>query len=526
VGGSARPLVRRSLRTSVLGAVAATAGLAAAVGVIPPASAAGSPASRGLTAVLSVRPGTPLPLRAPGVRVLDVLSRVDAEVVRGPAAALERLRALPAVAGLEADTTGKVAANGWATTTTGVYAPTTIGGAAGQRGAGAGVTVALLDTGVDDTAALNRASGRLVDGIDVSGLSAGQPARTSGTFTDGYGHGTFLASLIAGGPTPGSGGQAVGVAPAATVDVVKVADDDGSTSLWQVLAGLDWVAVHHRSINVVNLSLAVPRATFPAYGADPLTTAVQLLRNAGVTVVAASGNTPGQVGDPGMAPEALTVGSADLTSGGGVASFSGSGVVDGVAKPDLVASGVGVLGAMAPDTAIARANPFAWQPSGLFRGSGTSMSTAITAGAAAVLLGQHPGLPPVAVKSALRLAARPVNDARAGAGLLSLDGSTGGWRGHAGQQPTGRDGWGGDRCGSAQSDPTGEGCFDAAAWWRQAWLGGAWIPWLASSWSASSWSASSWSASSWSASSWSASSWSASSWSASSWSAAFWGDGP
>src|SRR5207302_237442 len=82
----------------------------------------------------------------------------------------------------------------------------------------------------------------------------------------------------------------------------------------QVLAGLDWVASHARAIQVVNLALAVERPTAPAYGADPLTVAVEHVRSAGVVVVAAAGNKAGEVRDPGLDPQALTVGAADLSA--------------------------------------------------------------------------------------------------------------------------------------------------------------------------------------------------------------------
>jgi hypothetical protein len=121
----------------------------------------------------------------------------------------------------------------------------------------------------------------------VSRLAAGGDARTSGHFTDGYGHGTFLASLIAGGKVPGSGNRAIGVAPSARIVVVKVADGKGRTTLSEVLAGMDWVAAHARAIQVVNIALAVDRPTAPAYGADPLTAGVEHLRSDGVLVVAA-----------------------------------------------------------------------------------------------------------------------------------------------------------------------------------------------------------------------------------------------
>src|SRR6185312_12644509 len=149
--------------------------------------------------------------------------------------ALRALAADPRVAGMTPDRAGRVAGDtSKATSTgTGVLATKLFGGDAGKVGTGAHVNVALLDTGVTDTAALSRSSGRITDGVDVSNLAAGGAARTSGQFLDGYG--TFLASLIAGGKVPGSGGRGVGVAPSARIVVVKVADAKGNTSLSQVL---------------------------------------------------------------------------------------------------------------------------------------------------------------------------------------------------------------------------------------------------------------------------------------------------
>jgi serine protease AprX len=494
--------VRLRLRTTTLVAVAVA--LAIGTAAAGPVSAADrSLSDRSLvTAVVSVQPGVELPLTVPAGRVLATFDHVGAELVRAPLSALTALRSDPRVAGVSPDRKGRVASVGHGSGGS-VFAAEHLGGPS-RHGLGHGVNVALLDTGLTDTAALSRDSGRVTDGVDVSQLASGGPARTSGEFHDGYGHGTFLASLIAGGPVPGSGGRPLGVAPEARIVVVKVADNAGVTSLSQVLAGMDWVAAHARAIQVLNIALAVDRPTAPAYGADPLTAAVQHVRDAGVLVVAAAGNTPGEVGDPGMAPEALTVGAADLSDGAAeVASFSGSGVVAGVAKPDVVASGVHVLGAIPPASAIALANPAGWQDTGLFRGSGTSEATAIASGVAAAWFGRHPGASPVDAKAALRGAASGVlRGGAGGAGLLQL---ANGSRGSNG----------------ARAD-AGEGDFDADAFAAAAWRDGDWVDLLASSWSGPAWDASSWSASSWSASSWSASSWSASSWSASSWSASSW----
>lgn len=499
----------------LLAAALLSAGMAAAA--LPGGAAArsgndgGAPLVRAVVSLAS----SAGPVVTEGVHVVASFPRVAAELVTATPAALRRLAADPRVTGVSPDLSIHMAGRDWGGSES-VLAPATLGGRAGTPQAGRGVNVALLDTGVSDTAALNRASGRITDGVDVSHLATDGTWSTSGQFTDGFGHGTFLASLIAGDKVAGSGNRGVGVAPGARVVVVKVADAQGTTYLSQVLAGLDWVAAHAQAIQVVNVALAVDRPMAPAYGADPLTAAVEHVRDSGVLVVAAAGNTPNQVGDPGMDPRALTVGAVDLSQHHTqVADFSGSGTVAGVAKPDVVAAGVHVLGVMPKDSLIYQQHPNGRQNNGLFRGSGTSEATAITSGAAAVFFSEHPGATPLEAKASLRAAADDINDPRAGAGVLELAHRV---RSSADE---------GDHGQGSGTDWTGEASFDASSWsassWSaSSWSASSWSQWLASSWSASSWSASSWSASSWSASSWSASSWSASSWSASSWSASSW----
>ena len=497
-------------------ATTAVVAVSTAAGVPAVASAAGP----NVRAVVTVRAGASLPT-VRGGRVLARFPSVGAELVSAPVAALQALSADPRVAGVSPDRHGRVAGddNGQDDgSSDGVLAAKAVGGSAGKPGTGQGVNVALLDTGVSDTAALSRDSGRVTDGVDVSALSAGGAARTSGIFTDGYGHGTFMASLIAGARVPGSGHRSIGVAPAARIVVVKVADSAGNTSLAEVLAGLDWVAAHARAIQVVNLSLSVDRPTAPAYGADPLTAAVEHVRAAGVVVVAAAGNTAGQVGDPGLDPQSLTVGAADVDGRVKVAPFSGSGVVAGVSKPDVVAPGLHVLGVVPADSTVARNNPQGWTRDGLFKGSGTSEAAAITSGIAAAYLSDHPSADPLTVKAAIRTAATPIRDSRAGAGFVAI--------------PNGA------VAGSATA--AGEANFDAATWSANAWTGvpnwqsqltsmwsgAAWTAatWSAATWSAATWSNSTWSAATWSAATWSAATWSAATWSAATWSAATWSD--
>jgi serine protease AprX len=446
------------------------------------------------------------PLRSTaGVHVVATLNALHLSVVRGDAAALARLAQAPGVRGIAPDDAVQLSGGrdddhpGG-----GVLASAGLGGDAGTAGAGEGVRVALVDTGVSDTDALNRASGRLVDAVDVS---SGEQ-HTGGTYDDGYGHGTFMADLVAGGPIDGTDGTAIGVAPAATVLVVRVAKDDGSTSLSKVLGGLDWIASHADQVDIASLSLSHARPQ-QAYGPDPLTAAVEAVRSAGVTVVVSSGNKRGTVGDPGFDPKVLTVGAADLDTGR-VASFSGSDVVQGMRKPEVVASGVDVLGLL-PEGSVLETDPATRHLAhGLFRGSGTSQATAITSGLAALFLAAHPSATPTQVKASLVCAAQDLRGRHDSAGLVRATTAIC-------SDPDGQalDGSG---------DATGEVGFDASSWAASSWAGSSWTAssWAGSSWTASSWAGSSWTASSWAGSSWAASSWAASSWAASAWAASSW----
>src|SRR5207247_1054153 len=159
-----------------------------------------------------------------GGKILSVFSHLGSELVQAPLSSLRALASDARVVGMSPDRAGRVAGT-TDTSGPGVLASQWLGGSAGRRGTGYHVNVALLDTGLTDTPALSRSSGRVTDGVDVSRLASGGAARTSGRFTDGYGHGTFLASLIAGGRVPGSGVRAIGIAPSARIVVVKVADN-------------------------------------------------------------------------------------------------------------------------------------------------------------------------------------------------------------------------------------------------------------------------------------------------------------
>ncbi|MGZ4617621.1 MAG: S8 family serine peptidase [Frankiaceae bacterium] len=375
-------------------AVLATSGGLAAAAQAAPAAATGTYASANelTTAVVRGGSGTTLAqigqqVRAAGGEVTDELPLVNGVIARLPAGA-----DLP---GLQttADAPLKVASD--STDQAGSDAASTIRATMGlpaQGNEGSGVTVALVDTGVADVPDL---AGKIVDHVNVTGGRDG----------DGYGHGTFLAGLIAG-SGQASNGAYQGAAPGARILDVRVAGKDGSTSLARVLTGLQRVAaLGSGKVQVVNLALSSD-SPLPAQ-IDPLNNALETLWMMGFTVVVPSGNDGDQgVGSPGVDPTLLTAGAldeqgtADRTDDR-VADFSGYDPSGATKKPDLVAPGTHVIGLRAPGSVVDTTYPNSRVGTDYFRGSGTSMSTALTSAAAADVLGTRSELTPDAVKALL-----------------------------------------------------------------------------------------------------------------------------
>lgn len=244
---------------------------------------------------------------------------------------------------------------------------------------GSGVTVALVDTGVADTSELT------VEHVNVSGGPQG----------DGLGHGTFLAGLIAG-TGAASDGQYQGVAPGAKVLDVQVAEQDGSTSLSKVLAGLDAVAERRAadpSLKVLNLALSTGSPLTPQL--DPLVRGLRNLWAKGVTVVVAAGNDGARsISSPAADPVLLAVGATDDQktadrSDDVMADFSSYARSFGVMRPDVVAPGTSLVSLRAPGSLADSENPQAVVADKYFKGTGTSMSAAVTSGAVAALLAER-----------------------------------------------------------------------------------------------------------------------------------------
>ena len=245
---------------------------------------------------------------------------------------------------------------------------------------GSGVTVAVLDTGVDATAP------------DLEGSVRAGPDYTAGADPPGYQpphiHGTYIASLIAGhGSGPGDTLGVVGVAPRARILSVRVILDDGEpgTAAYDedpryanaIGKGIYYAVAHGAA--VINMSLGSQQPT--AY----LRTAVASAISKGVVVVASAGNDGTNAGfAPYVYPASFTgvIAVAAVTGGGARASFSEQNAAVVVSAP-----GVGVIGA---------------GPSGeYFDAEGTSPAAALVSGVAALIKSRYPRLSPALVEQAL-----------------------------------------------------------------------------------------------------------------------------
>lgn len=256
--------------------------------------------------------------------------------------------------------------------------------------AGAGATVGVIDTGVDRTHP-DLAGGQIVAAQNF--VEAGFPGGGApDDVTDRHGHGTHVASTIAGSGVA-SAGKYEGVAPGVKLVIAKALDDSGSGTNSAIIAAMEWEASR---VDVISMSLGGG----PTDGTDPLSTAVnELTAQYGTLFVIAAGNSgPGQftVAAPGAADAALTVGAVDADDK--IADFSSRGprVGDLAIKPEITAPGVGIVAARAAGTSLGHPLNDKYTAA-----SGTSMATPHVAAAAGILAAAHQDWTPAQLKAAL-----------------------------------------------------------------------------------------------------------------------------
>lgn len=230
---------------------------------------------------------------------------------------------------------------------------------------GAGVTIAIIDTGIDGS--VPELAGAVVGGADFSGI--GSPDGQQPVGSEGSEHGTMVASLAVGRGT-GANSGVIGAAPAASVLAISIGFGEGSTSSDEQIAAAVRFAVD-QGADVINMSLTRNTRDWPESWDDAFLYATEH----DVVVVAAAGNRGSgttEVGAPATMPGVLTVGGVDVN---GEASFDASsqGITIGVSAPSEDLVGV-----------VPGGDHVLW--------NGTSGATPIVAGIVALVRAAHPEL--------------------------------------------------------------------------------------------------------------------------------------
>jgi hypothetical protein len=259
----------------------------------------------------------------------------------------------------------------------------------GQNITGKGVSIAILDTGVNYT------HPDLKDNYEPDGSY--DFVNNDNFPMDDHGHGTHCAGIALGKGNL-SNYQYVGVAPDAKLYVFKILNETGYGDYSTYLAGMEAAVDLNRDgdtsdhVDIVSLSFGTDTPGIPT---DNMCIVADDLVDAGVVVVAAAGNegTANSITSPGCAQKAICVGATDKNDK--IASFSSRGPVewDGnyMVKPDVVAPGVSITSTS--------------KDGGYTTKQGTSMSTPHVAGAAALILQAYPNLTPDEVKDILKTTA-------------------------------------------------------------------------------------------------------------------------
>ncbi len=301
---------------------------------------------------------------------------------------------------------------------------------------GTGIGVAVIDSGIANLPDLGPQPGapqRLL-------FNATFPSNLAGGPQDSYGHGTHVAGLIAGNGSHSIGNKFtrtfLGVAPNANLINLRVLDQNGAGTDSSVIEAIEAAIALKSTYNIRVINLSLGRPIYESYTLDPLCQAAEAAWQAGIVVVVAAGNNGrnqslnpegyGSIEAPGNDPYVLTVGAMNTMNTPAigddvVASYSSKGpaIIDAVAKPDIVAPGNLVTSLLKGGSTLQQEAPTFFTPTSFYESngngspspdytplSGTSMATAVTSGAVALLLQAQPQLTPDQVKAFIMLSAQ------------------------------------------------------------------------------------------------------------------------
>ena len=264
---------------------------------------------------------------------------------------------------------------------------------------GSGVTVAVIDTGIDS---LHVGLDDLDDDNSTHDPKViafydpvNNPDKTNGTEIQAYddqGHGTHCAGTVAGTGAPNY--EHPGMAPQAYLVGVKVLDEGGSGSFSVVMAGMQWTVDYRYEYNIraASMSLGGPGPIeWTSDEEDSVNRFANEMVRAGISMLIAAGNSagPGTIGTPGSAEDVITVGA--LNKNTAIAEYSSEGPTEEArVKPNIAFVGSDVMSTQHNSG------------DGYVAFSGTSMATPGVAGTVALMLQANPDLSPFDVRNILQ----------------------------------------------------------------------------------------------------------------------------
>ena len=264
---------------------------------------------------------------------------------------------------------------------------------------GSGVTVAVIDTGIDS---LHVGLDDLDDDNSTHDPKViafydpvNNPDKTNGTEIQAYddqGHGTHCAGTVAGTGAPTY--EHPGMAPQAYLVGVKVLDEGGSGSFSVVMAGMQWTVDYRYEYNIraASMSLGGPGPIeWTSDEEDSVNRFANEMVRAGISMLIAAGNSagPGTIGTPGSAEDVITVGA--LNKNTAIAEYSSEGPTEEArVKPNIAFVGSDVMSTQHNSG------------DGYVAFSGTSMATPGVAGTVALMLQANPDLSPFDVRNILQ----------------------------------------------------------------------------------------------------------------------------
>jgi serine protease AprX len=362
---------------------------------------------------------------------------------------------------------------------------------------GAGVGVAVLDTGINS---------RLADFDDANGTSRVAVSinfnSNTNSMNDGSGHGTHVAGIVAGNSwyrtEPALQGRYIGIAPEAQLVNVKVSDDSGMSYVSDVVDAIEWVIANRETYNIRVMNLSLISSVAESYLSSALDAAVERAWFNGILVVVAAGNSGPDTMyyPPANDPFVVTVGAADpmdtLTPNDDtLAPWSSYGTSqDGVSKPDVVAPGRYIVAPLASTSCtLATQFPDRIVDDAYIRMSGTSMAAPVVAGVAALAFQAHPDwtndqLKWLLLNTATPLPAQDAHEVNAAA-VVAYDGTPG----LANQELT---------ISELLIGPDGATTYTIQQTGN----------WSTGNWSTANWSTGNWSTGNWSTGNWSTANWS------------------